>query len=285
MGTLAQQANGRQLAAMNPMQNLQSLLAKSWPRIASVIGNNMSPERLYQMCVSSINHEPKLAECTPESVLSCFMRCSSLGLEPSDVDGLGKAYILPYGNKNFKTGRREAVLIVGYRGMIELARRSGELKSIHTQAVYKGDEFSHWEDETGQHFKFAANPDAKHSPENLTHVYMNAQLTNGGFVFEVMTKNEVEAIKRRSSAGDKGPWKSDYEAMAKKTVVRRSFPYLPVSVQAQEAASVDEQTPDYSDIFHPVIESSSTPAIEASHSESSQETSTQPSLDEAAPHE
>jgi recombination protein RecT len=70
--------------------------------------------------------------------------------------------------------------------------------------------------------------------------------------------------------------------MAKKTVVRRSFPYLPVSVQAQEAASVDEQTPDYSDIFHPVIESSSTPAIEASHSESSQETSTQPSLDEEA---
>ena len=81
MGAIAQQAQGRQMVEMTPKKNLQMLMKKSWPRIASVVGNNISPDRLYQMCVSAINKTPKLAECSPQSVLSCFMTCSALGLE------------------------------------------------------------------------------------------------------------------------------------------------------------------------------------------------------------
>lgn len=259
MGTIAQQAQQRQLTKLSPTRNLQLVLQRSWDRIAAVMPREMNEQRLYQMFVSAINREPKLAECTVESVLSCFMRCTSLGLEPSNVNGLGMAYILPYGNKNYRTGQKEATLIIGYKGMIELARRSGELKSIHAQAVYEGDEFRYWEDETGQHFTFKANRDAKHDAGKLTDVYVNAQLTNGGFVFEHMTRAEVDAIMRRSpSANSKvTPWKTDYEAMALKTVIRRSFKYLPVSTEARNAAASDETTPDYSDIFHPTF-----PAIE-----------------------
>lgn len=215
----------------------------------------MNEQRLYQMFVSAINREPKLAECTVESVLSCFMRCTSLGLEPSNVNGLGMAYILPYGNKNFRTGQKEATLIIGYKGMLTLARRSGDLQSIHAQAVYEGDEFEYWEDEHGQHFKFRANRNAEHDPAKLTDVYVNAQLTNGGFVFEHMTRAEVDAIMRRSpSASAKStPWKTDYEAMALKTVIRRSFRYLPVSTEAQHAVTADESTPDYSDLLRPTF--------------------------------
>jgi recombination protein RecT len=285
MGELAQATQGRQMVQARPQDRLKDMLMKSWPRIKAVIGNNMSGERLYQLCVSTINKEPKLAECSPESVLSCFMKCSALGLEPSAVDGLGRAYILPFGNKNSRTGEKDATFIIGYKGIIDLARRSGELKSIHAQAVYQGDDFDAWEDETGQHFRFHAASCADHSEKTLTDVFVNVQLVNGGFVFEHMTKQEVDQIRRRSKSANNGPWVSDYEAMAKKTVIRRVFPNLPVSVNAASAVGADETTPDYSDIFHPVIESSSTPAIEASHSESSQETSTQPSLDEEAPHE
>ncbi|NEG95986.1 DNA-binding protein [Bifidobacterium primatium] len=253
MGQITQATQGRQLTQMNPREQLKQTLQKSWPRIQQVIGNNLSPQRLYQLCLSTINREPKLAECSVESVLGCFMKCSALGLEPSSVDGLGRAYILPYGNKNLK-GQREATFILGYKGMIDLARRSGQLKSIHAQAVYEGDEFECWEDETGQHFKYRRNPDAPHSEKTLTDVFVNAQLLPDGFVFEHMTKSEVEAVKRRSPAGNKGPWRTDYEAMALKTVVRRSFKWLPVSVEAQAAAASDETTPDYSDVFRPVID-------------------------------
>ena len=255
MGAIAQQAQQRQLTTLSPQKSLQQVLQRSWDRIAAVMPREMNEQRLYQMFVSAINREPKLAECTVESVLSCFMRCTSLGLEPSNVNGLGMAYILPYGNKNYRTGQSEATLIIGYKGMIELARRSGDLKSIHAQAVYEGDEFDYWEDETGQHFKFKANRAAEHAPDKLTDVYVNAQLLNGGFVFEHMTRAEVDAIMRRSSSAKAKttPWKTDYEAMALKTVIRRSFKYLPVSTEARTAAESDGTTPDYSDVFTPTF--------------------------------
>lgn len=256
MGAIAQQAQQRQLTTQpSPAKQLQQVLHRSWDRIAAVMPREMNEQRLYQMFVSAINREPKLAECTVESVLSCFMRCTSLGLEPSNVNGLGMAYILPYGNKNYRTGQKEATLIIGYKGMLTLARRSGDLKSIHAQAVYEGDEFDYWEDEHGQHFKFRANRNAEHDPAKLTDVYVNAQLTNGGFVFEHMTRAEVDAVMRRSpSASAKAtPWKTDYEAMALKTVIRRSFRYLPVSTEAQHAVTADESTPDYSDLLRPTF--------------------------------
>lgn len=263
MGELATRTQGQQLQTAKPQKRLREMLEQSWPRIQAVIGNNMSGERLYQLCVSTINKNPKLAECQPESVLSCFMKCSALGLEPSDVDGLGRAYILPYG--------KQATFILGYKGIIDLARRSGQIKSIHAQAVYQGDKFRSWEDETGQHFTFEQNRDAPHSEKTLTDVFVDAQLMTGGFVFEHMTKNEVDQIRRRSKASGSGPWVTDYEAMAKKTVIRRVFPYLPVSVNAATAVAADESTPDYQDVFHPVIEQAST----ARELESSQ-----PSLDQ-----
>ena len=113
MGQLAAQAQNTQMQAMNPQRQMKQLLEKSWPRIAAVMPQEMSEKRLYQMYVSTINREPQLANCSVESVLSCFMRCTSLGLEPSNVNGLGMAYILPFGNKNMRTGQKEAMFVLG----------------------------------------------------------------------------------------------------------------------------------------------------------------------------
>ena len=275
MGELSQRTQETRLVQARPQDRLKQLLERSWPRIAAVMPRELNPERLYQMYVSTINREPMLAECSVESVLSCFMQCTALGLEPSNVNGLGMAYLLPYGNKN-RQGQKQAQLIVGYKGMIELARRSGQIKSIHAQAVYEGDDFDCWEDESGQHFRFHQARGAEHSEKTLTDVFVNAQLMNGGFVFEHMTRAEVDRIRSRSKASGSGPWVSDYEAMAKKTVIRRVFPSLPVSTEARTAAVADETTPDYSDVFKPVIEDVETQQIEQTQ---------HPSPDEEAPHE
>ena len=251
MGKLANAAQGRTLQKATPQNDFQRMLKHAWPRIEAVMPKHMSPDRMFQLFVSTVNKDPKLAECEVASLLSCFMKCSALGLEPSAVDGLGRAYILPF--YNGKACRMEATFILGYKGIIDLARRSGQLVSIHAQAVYEGDTFDYWEDESGQHFSFRPNRSAVHAPQTLTDVYMTATLKGGGKVFEHMTKEEVDAIRKRSKAANKGPWVTDYEAMACKTVIRRAARYLPMSV-VQEAVAADETTPDYSGVLAPVIE-------------------------------
>ena len=250
MGQLAQTAQNTTIKAAKPQHDFKSLLKNQWPRIQAVMPKAMDPERMMQLAISAYNTTPKLAECSTVSVLSCIMKCAAMGLEPSAVDGLGRAYILPY--RSGKTHRLEAQMIIGYRGMIDLARRSGELESIHAQAVYEGDSYKHWEDETGQHFRFTA-ADVPHDADKLTDVYMCAHLKGGGIVFETMTRREVDDVRKRSKASTTGPWVTDFEAMALKTVIRRSFKYLPVSVEARTAAAADETTPDYSSVLDPVI--------------------------------
>ena len=252
MGQLAKAAQGQQLqAAGHTAQNgIADMLKHAWPRIQAVMPKHMSSERMYQIALSAINTTPKLAECSPATILSCVMKCSALGLEPSAVDGLGRAYILPYRSKQ----GMQAQLILGYKGMIALARRSGEIKDISARAVYEGDEFD---------YSFGLDEHLSHKPaardhkdgEKPTHVYMVAHFKDGGHYMDVMTFQEVEAVRKRSKAANNGPWVTDYEAMAKKTVIRRAFPYLPVSVEAQSAAASDETSGGYVDqlSFDPIM--------------------------------
>ena len=253
MGRVAEIATESHLTESTPQNGIQTLLSKNWGRIEAVMPKKMSAERLYQLSVSAINTTPNLARCTPASLLSCVMKCSALGVEPSAVDGLGMSYILPYRNKIKGTNefQYEATFILGYKGMIALARRSGEIKSISARAVYEGDLFD---------FKYGLEDLLEHIPgnekENLTHVYMVAHFMDGGHHIEVMTKEDIEAIRKRSKARDGGPWVTDYEAMAKKTVIRRAFPYLPVSIEAANAAAADETDGGFVPqiCFAPVVE-------------------------------
>lgn len=228
--------NGGQMTIMDAIQ-------ANWGKVEKVMPKHMSSERLFQLVISTIDHEPKLAQCPIETVLSCVMKCSALGLEPSSVDGLGRAYIIPYKNH----GRLEATFMLGYKGMIDLARRSGEIKDISSRAVYEGDDFicEFGLDEKLKHIPHAT----ERTPDKLTHVYMVAHFKDGGHYMDVMTKAEVDAVRKQSPAGKNGPWVTHYEEMAKKTIIRRGFKYLPVSVEAQMGAESDETDGGFVDMF------------------------------------
>lgn len=211
-------------------------LERSWPRIAAVAPKAMNKERMFQLALSAYNQTPELAKCSTASVLGCLMKCTALGMEPSAVDGLGRAYILPFYNK--KTGGTEATFILGYKGMIDLARRSGQLIDISARVVHEGDDFE---------YEYGLDEKLRHIPSTapiegrqLTHVYMVAHFNDGGHYIDVMTSDEVEAVRKRSKAANFGPWKTDYEAMAMKSVIRRAFKFMPVSVEAAGAVNADE---------------------------------------------
>ncbi|MFR3863615.1 MAG: recombinase RecT [Bifidobacterium bifidum] len=270
MGQLATQAQNVQMQAMNPERDIRDMVRSAWPQIEKVIGGNLKPDMLLQYCVSSINREPQLRNCTPVSVLSCFMQCAALGLKPSNVDGLGQAFILPYGNKNHKGGQPDATFVIGYKGMLKLLENSG----IYAQpvAVYEDDGVKLKMDAKGTPYIECPediNLDADHSPDKLKFVFLSIDLPNGNTYASYMSRKDLEAYRDRYAPRSKykgnavtGPWATNFVEMGMKTLIRRSFKYLPVSVETKTAATVDETTPDYSDVLAPAIDDAMTPAID-----------------------
>ena len=270
MGQLAQATQGRQLTANTTERDIRDMVRASWPQIQRVIGGNLKPDMLLQYCISSINREPALRNCTPVSVLSCFMQCAALGLKPSNVDGLGQAYILPYGNKNHQGGQPDATFVIGYKGMLKLLENSG----IYAQpvAVYEDDGVKLKMDAKGTPFiecPDEINLDADHSPDKLKFVFLSIDLPNGGTYAAYMSKKDLEAYRDRYAPRSKrrgnaisGPWATNFVEMGLKTLIRRSFKYLPVSVEAKTATTVDETTPDYSDVLTPQITDAMTTVVD-----------------------
>jgi recombination protein RecT len=225
-------------------------------QIARALPRHLTAERLIRIATTELRKTPKLAQCSPQSFLGAVIQCAQLGLEPGSA--LGHVYIVPF-DRWKKEGTRwvlletVATVILGYRGMIDLARRSGQIESIEAWPVYVGDAF---ECTLGLEPSLIHKPDwenaGRTSPENLRFVYAVARLKDGGRQFAVMSRAEVEVIRNRSFAKNKtdiekydGPWKTDFEQMALKTVVRRLFKFLPVSVEmvimdALRAPNADE---------------------------------------------
>ena len=207
--------------------------------------NQMSlalPKTLTAKCLTRIvmtefKRTPALFQCSPESVFGAVMQCAALGLEPGSA--LGHCYLLPFGNGKDKSGRSNCQLIIGYRGMIDLARRSGQIVSLNAYCVHQKDEFR---------YTLGLDPNIIHVPSDeadrgpVTHVYAVAKLVGGGVQFEVMSRPEIEKVRSQSKAGKSGPWVTHWDEMAKKTVIRRLFKMLPVSIEATRAVEVDEKS-------------------------------------------
>jgi recombination protein RecT len=221
-----------QLTKREKVGTLRDLLASDAVKeqIALAAPRHLSPDRIIRIAMTSIQQTPALLDCTKESLLGSLLTCTQLGLAPDSV--AGQAHLIPYKDK--------CTLIVGYRGLMELARRSGEITALEARVVYEGDAFDYEYGLDGfcRHKPKRREPDDELRP---THVYAYAKLANGEKQFEVMDTREVEAIRKRSRAGTAGPWVTDWAEMAKKTVMRRLCKYLPSSPELQAAVSLDEE--------------------------------------------
>lgn len=217
----------------SPANSLAELLMQQKDQIALAIPKHMTADRMLRISMTALRTTPKLAECTPASFLSCVMSAAQLGLEPNTP--LGHAYLIPRKNK----GVMECTLLVGYQGMLDLARRSGQLRRIQAYVVREGDHFT---------WALGLNPDIQHRPGNgneskpITHAYAVARLQGGDDVFVVITRGEIEKRRKRGASGSgiKTPWDTDYDAMALKSAVRALWAFLPKSSEMAMAVSVEE---------------------------------------------
>lgn len=213
-------------------QQVHEALDKLKPQLAVALPKHITADRLARIALTTIRTTPALMECSIESLLASIMQAAQLGLEPGL---LGQCYLVPYWNS--KKGMKEAQFIIGYKGLLSLARRSGDIASIAAEAIYSNDTFKYRKgfEEVLEH-----EPNFKDRGE-LIAFYAYATTKDGGRYATVMTKQDIEKIRTRSKAKDNGPWVTDYEEMGKKTALRRLTKYLPMSVEISETVRKDEQ--------------------------------------------
>lgn len=191
-------------------------------------------DRFIRSAINEFRLSKSLQECSVPSVLGFFMQAATLGLEPAST--LGQCYPVPFNNKN--TGQKECQFIVGYRGMAALARRSGEVSSIDAQIVHEKDEFTL---EYGVEPKLIHRPYLDGDPGMMRGAYVFVRFRDGSYQYKFMPKYEIDAHRTRSKADKAGfsPWQSDYDEMAKKTVFRSLFKWLPIVIEEAAMTQAD----------------------------------------------
>lgn len=222
--------------AKDAPKTIEDYLKQMAPAMAQALPKHMDIDRLLRITMTTIRTTPELREADVGSLLGGVMQAAQLGLEPGL---LGQCYLLPF--KNRKKGITEVTFIIGYKGMIDLARRSGHIESIYAHAVHENDEFE---------YELGLDPKLKHKPTmdadkgEYIGSYAVARFKDGGYQMEFMPKAEIEKRKQSSPSGRSkySPWVNHYEEMANKTVIRHMWKYLPISVEVQQQVEHDGGT-------------------------------------------
>ena len=219
--------------ALKPFNTMRTFIYKNQKTLMTMMPKVLNADRFLRVAINELVKTPKLLECAPSTVLGALIQCAQFGLEPNSI--LGHAYLVPFFNGKKK--RMECQLIPGYKGLIALARRSGEISVFDAHEVHANDVFD---------YEYGTDPILKHKPAAsnrgaVTHYYAAARLKDGAKQFTVMSIEDVLAHKKRfSKASDNGPWVDHQDAMGLKTCARKLCKFLPASIEVQKAVMLDE---------------------------------------------
>lgn len=225
--------------------SVRQMLERNQGAIMAALPNHMNADRFLRIALTQFQKTPKLLECTPESFLGAVIQAAQLGLEPDGVTGM--AHLIPYGGKvNFQPG---------FQGLMELARRSGDISQIVPRVVYGGDDFDYsygLEKDNLRHIPAETN-----DPGPITHVYCIVRLKDGSSRFEVWPAARIEAHAQRYSQAYKAkkkdsPWITHFPQMAMKTLVVAALKYAPKSVELQKAIGLEEMAQSHIDQNLPI---------------------------------
>ena len=240
--SLAKKAEQAGTVKLNKGMNIADMIKALEPEIKKALPSVITPERFTRMALSAINNTPKLAECTQMSFLAALMNAAQLGLEPNTP--LGQAYLIPFNNK----GVLECQFQLGYKGLINLAYRNDQLQTIQAQCVYSNDQFTY---ELGLESKLFHKPAIGERGEMIA-VYALFKLKNGGYGFEVMSKQDVDTYAQKYSkaiSSSYSPWQTAYTEMAKPKLETDNMNYDFTT----DVSNVRERKPKRKKIFKKVI--------------------------------
>ena len=251
----ALQAKAAGEVKVSPQKGMQQMMKAMAKEIEAALPSMVSSERFQRVALTAFSANPALQKCDPKSFIAAMMQSAQLGLEPNTP--LGQAYLIPYGtNVQFQ---------VGYKGMLELAQRSGKIKTIYAHEVRENDEFD---------IDYGLEQSLKHKPllkgdrGDVIGYYAVYHTIDGGFSFVFMTKEEVnEFAQKKSKTFNNGPWKTDFDAMAKKTVIKQLLKYAPISIEIQQAIVADTSVKTKIDADMSLVEDESDDYIDTTATE------------------
>lgn len=237
----------QRLADMKPREQIAYLLKQKSGEIAKMLPKHLNAERLLKVAQIAATTTPALAKCDVASLVGAIGQCAQMGLEPNTV--LGHAYLVPFNTKRKDANGNErwvnsVQVIIGYKGLIDLARRSGQIVSIAAHEVCEHDGFE---------LVYGLDEKLNHTPAmgdrgEVIGFYAVAKLKDGGHCFEFMSRHQVETIRDGSQGFQQAvkykkeaahPWSAHFVEMGRKTVIRRLAKFLPLSVEFQTASALD----------------------------------------------
>jgi len=206
---------------------VEKQVAQSQDKFLSALGSQQAVDRWKTMLAMELFRKPELMNCTPASIVAAAIEAASFGLE---FGPRKHSYIIPR--------KGQATFSPSYMGMVHLAKQSGLIQQVSAQVVREGDEFR---------YTLGLSPALEHTPANergnVTHAYVVVRFANGATDFEVMDKGEIDGIRKRSASPGSGPWVTDYNEMAKKSVIRRICKRLDLGDKFADAMAHDEYEP------------------------------------------
>lgn len=229
--------DGANAPAPAKQDSVAGMIERLKPQLEKALPKHVTTDRLARVALTAIRNNSRLQQADPMSLMGSIMTAAQLGLEPNTP--LGQCYIIPY--KNGRTGKYDAQFQLGYKGLVDLAQRSGQYRRIVARSVDEADQFD---------YTYGLDEDLTHTPArkpsgNTVYYYAVYELENGGRSFVVWSREQVEAhAKKYSKSYDKSdsPWKTNFDAMAKKTVLIDLLRYAPKSVEVSELVSNDNAT-------------------------------------------
>lgn len=218
-------------SAETPKQRAAAeLVARHKPDIARLVTHEYGPDWIERVVRLEGRRNVALQDCAPWSFVGAVVECAQLGLEPNAA--LGLVYLVPF--------KKEVTVIVGYRGYVELAYRSGLVKDVQAELVYDGDTFRVVK---GTSPKIVHEDQGPPGEREIVAAYAVAHLKTGGTVAKVIYEADWEKARQASTLGAKnaGPWADHRSAMIRKTALRRLEPWLPKTATLGQAFALDEQ--------------------------------------------
>lgn len=235
------QAVAKQDETRAHVATLRDAIKKSESQFAMALPKHVEPDRFLRAALTALNVVPKLTECTQTSVLAGLMQAAQLGLEVADVRG--QAYLIPRYDSRDKC--MKASFQLGYRGMIDLAARGGI--TVDVDEIHENDSYD---------FQRGTRPFLTHRPTlddrgRVIAYYSVATFADGRPpAFAIMSVAEAETHRDRFASTKRkdgeiyGTWVDHFDAMARKTVIRKLLNYLPATVELRQAAAIDVDSTD-----------------------------------------
>ena len=234
------------------VNDLRYLLEKYKDQIAMALPKHISAERMMRVALTTFNRTPLLAECSATSICGALVQASILGLEPDGMSG--EAFLIPYWST--KAGGYECQMQAGYKGIVKLARNTGEYRMIDAQPVHEGDTF---EFQKGSETYWLHKWDPKRERGPIYGYWAGYTLKDGGANFEFMSVAEIEAHRDQYSQGAykklrgqfvledgkkvlTGPWKDSPDWMYRKTPLIQCLKLGPKSYQLRTAMTLTDQS-------------------------------------------